>query len=108
MTLRCLIESKYVSASPTSEFAATSKTIIDKLTATNVGGASATLTLHLVPSGSSVSVSNRILEVEIEVGKTYLCGEAVGHILEAGDGITVGASAALSLVLRASGREEVS
>jgi hypothetical protein len=108
MTIRCLIQSKHAASSPTSEFVATAKTIIDKLTATNVGGANATLTLYLVPSGSSVSTSNKILDVEIELGKTYLCGEAVGHILEAGDGISVGASAALSIVLRASGREEVS
>jgi hypothetical protein len=108
MTIRCLIQSKYVSASPTSEFVATEKTIIDKLTANNVGGASVTLTLYLVPSGSSVSASNKNIEVDIEPGKAYLCAEVVGHALEVGDGISVGASAAASLVLRASGREEVS
>lgn len=81
-------------------------TIIDKFTVTNNGAAPATISINLVANLGTVSTSNRIVNARnIEVGECYTCPELVGHILTPSDYISTIASAALTLTIRASGRE---
>jgi hypothetical protein len=105
VTIRALIETKHAETGQTAQFTASARTIIDKFTATNTSGSDASLAVHLVPSGASASNSNKVLAVDIEAGKAYLCAELVGHILEAGDQISTRAGAASAIAIRASGRE---
>lgn len=105
VTPKCLIETKHAPAAVAPQFTASAKTIVDKFTANNTGSGDATLTVHLVPAGASVGPGNKVLEVSVEQGKAYLCAELVGHILEAGDAISVGGGVAATIAIRASGRE---
>jgi hypothetical protein len=105
VTLRCLIPTKHAQAAQATQFTAGAKTIVDKFTATNTGLVAATLTVHLVPAGSSAGAGNKVVEVLIEPGKAYLCAELVGHILELGDLISTLVDVASTISIRASGRE---
>jgi hypothetical protein len=78
--------------------------ILDKLTATNTAGAAATVSLNLVNSGGAAGASNLITSVQsIAAGASYQFPEAVGHVLTAGQFVSMIASAT-TVTLRASGR----
>ena len=108
VTAKALIEAKYASTSATTEYTAAINTrvIIDKFTATNTDSSAVTLTLYLVPSGGSAGGSNTLLSAySIAAGATLDASMVQNHILNAGDFVSVLASAASKLVIRMSGRE---
>lgn len=108
VTAKALIESKFASSANTTEYTtpAAKHTIIDKLTATNLDASSQTITIYLVPSGSTAVDANKLISAKsIATGAIYDFTELKNHILNAGDFISVIASGASMVVIRASGRE---
>lgn len=105
---KCLIEPILVPATVTTAYTAPigTRTIIDKFTATNTSGGAVSLTIYLVAGGGSAGPVNLLLSaVSIAAGAVYISNEMPNQILNAGDSIQVIASAALSISIRASGRE---
>lgn len=101
-----IIPSKRLEDTQTNQHIASVKTMIDKVTVTNTTGAAVTFSCNLVPSGGVVDDANAIIKDKaVAADETYVCPELVGHVLEAGDAISMIASAAASLTIRASGRE---
>jgi hypothetical protein len=91
-------------SAPTSPKA--TRTIIDKFTATNISALAATLQVYLVPSGGTEGSDNQILkDASIAAGATLDASALQNHILKPGDKISVKASAASAINVRASGRE---
>lgn len=81
--------------------------IIDKFTGSNNSGANQTLAVNIVPSGGTAGASNLVVPA-----KTIVTGDppeifpgVVGQILNAGDGISLLASASNAIVYRLCGRE---
>ena len=104
--VKCIIPSKQLEAAQTNQYIASVKTMIDKVTVTNTTGAAVTFSCNLVPEGGTVGDTNAIIKDKaVAAGDTYVCPELVGHVLEPGDAISMIASAATSLTIRASGRE---
>ena len=105
--VKCIIPSKQLEAAQTNQYIATnSKTMIDKVTVTNTTSAAVTFSCNLVPEGGTVADDNAVIKTKsVAAGDTYVCPELVGHVLEPGDAISMIASAATSLTIRASGRE---
>lgn len=103
-----LVEAKFAENAQTTQYTAPAgtRTIVDKFTATNVTGASATLAIALVPSGGSAGSSNTVTQTKtIAAGATETFPEQVGQILAAGDAISTLAGTASAIVIRVSGRE---
>lgn len=103
-----LFDAKYASNSTATEYtsAASTYTIIDAFTATNQDASSQTVSIYLVPSGSSASASNLIVKARsIAAGSTYIADEIKNHVLNPGDFIAVVASASSLVTIRASGRK---
>lgn len=102
-----LITAGYASNAETTEYTAGSgvRTIIDKFTGYNGTAGAVTLTVKLVPSGGTAGAANIIVLKSIAAGATETFPELVGHALEPGGFISVIASAATSIVRRATGRE---
>ena len=85
---------------------ANTRTIIDKMTATNTTGGAVTLTVNLVTSAGAAGAANTIISAQsIAGGTAYVCPECVNHVLNPGDFISAKASAGASLTYRVSGRE---
>lgn len=108
VTPKGLVDAAYASNSDTVVYTvpAATTTIIDKFTATNTDGSSQTLNVNIIPSGGSVGASNLILDaVSIATLVCRDCSELQNQILNAGDKISVKASIASKIVIRASGRE---
>lgn len=81
-------------------------TIVDKFTGTNPTGAAATLTVNLVKLAGAAGAANTIVSAKsLAPGEAYTFPELVGHVLGAGDFISVLPSAAASITVRSSGRE---
>ena len=105
-TVTVLVPSVQLTAAQTDLFTAGTVTKIDKFTATNTSGASATLTVHLVNSGDGANATNTIVSQQsIAPNATYEGIELEGHALDAGDILTVQASVSGALTVRAAGRE---
>lgn len=108
VTAKPLVEAKFAENAQTTQYTAPvgTRTIIDKFTATNVTGASATLAVNLVPSAGAAGSSNVVTQTKtIAAGATEVFPEQVGQILAPGDAISTLAGTASALVLRISGRE---
>lgn len=108
VTAKPLIAAKQAENVATSQYTAPvgTRTIIDKFTATNTSGATATLTVNIVTNAGAAGDSNTIIKAKaLNAGETYSFPELVGQILAAGDFISTTASAATSITIRASGRE---
>lgn len=105
--VKCIIPSKQLEVAQTNQYVATnSKTMIDKVTVTNTTSAAVTFSCNVVPSGGAVGDGNALIkDKSVASGETYVCPELVGHVLESDDAISMIASAASSLTIRASGRE---
>ena len=99
-----IIPSKTAEATPTIQFTAVSKTVIDAFTATNIDSDAGAFICWLVPSGDTASDDNLLIINKYIWGEdSYYCPELVGQVMEPGDFIatnTVGAS----IVIRATGR----
>ena len=105
-TAKPLILPKYAPTTAVGEFTSTGVTIIEKMTATNVSGSDATLTVHLVPSGGSIVAANTIIDArQIASGECYTCPEIPGHVLAAGGFIAVSSDTGSAIVIAASGLE---
>jgi hypothetical protein len=65
----------------------------------------AALSIKLVPAAGAPAVANQIVQRTLAAGESYTFPEVVGHVLDAGDKISVLQSVANALTLRASGRE---
>lgn len=105
---KTLVESVQAANAETTQYTApaNTRTIIDKMTATNTTGAAVTLTTKLVPSGGTAGPSNTVMSAQsIAAGATYLCPEVAGHTLNPGDFLSTLAGAAASITIRVSGRE---
>lgn len=105
---RVLISSKYAnSAQTTTEYTApaSTRTIIDKLTITNITAGDLEITVYLVPNGSAAGNSNLIYKKDVVANTTADLTDIKGHTLDTGDFISILGEAANSLVIRASGRE---
>jgi hypothetical protein len=81
------------------------RTIIDKCTASNGTGGAVTLGINIVPASGAAGASNLILSKSIPAGEAYTFPEVVGHVLEAGGVVSIIAGANTSIVFRMSGRE---
>lgn len=105
---RALLEGLQLATGVVTQYTApaNTRTIIDKMTATNTTGAAVTFTVYLVQNGGAANASSRVISAQsVAAGTPYLCPEAVGHILNPGDFIATEASAGASISMRISGRE---
>lgn len=105
---RCLYEAAYLTNADVTLYTAPAsvRTILDKVTITNVTAGAVTATIRVVASGGTAGASNTIVYTKsLAAGETYTCPEAVGQTLNAGDFVSALASANTSIVIRISGRE---
>lgn len=103
-----LIPAKIAENTQTTQYtsAENTNTIIDKFTATNYSATTATLTVHLVPSGGTAGDGNYVSKTKsITPGETWVFPEIVGHVLGPGEFISTLASAVTSIAIRSSGRK---
>jgi hypothetical protein len=106
VTAKCLVESKYAENAQTTQYTATGvRAIVDKFTGYNGTAGAVSLTVNLVASGGAAGASNVKVVRSLAAGETYTFPELVGQVLNAGDLISTLASAATSIVIRISGRE---
>ena len=108
VTAKTLIQSRYAGVVDTTEYTvpAATTTIIDKFTATNTDASARTVTVNLVAPSGSVSPANVITSAfSIAAGASVDLPEIKNHVLETGAFISVVASVATKVVIRASGRE---
>lgn len=84
---------------------ASTRTKIDRFTATNTTGAPITLTVYLIPPAGTAGTSNMIVSAKsIAAGADEPITSPAGHTLAAGGAVAVVASGA-GLTIRATGRE---
>jgi len=103
-----LVPSRYAAAAETTQYTSPTglRTSLDKVTATNVTGATANITVRLVPAGSVAGLNNAIaFQRTLIAGEAYTFPELVGAILEPGDFVSTLASVASAIVIRSSGRQ---
>ena len=107
ITVKVLIPAKTAENTQTTQYTATGvTTIIDKFTATNFEATAATLTVNLVTAGGSASNTNVVSKAKtLQPSEVYTFPELVGHVLSPGSYIATVAGTALSISIRASGRE---
>ena len=108
ITAKALIEPLAITNAQVTQYTApaSTRTIIDKFTATNTSGSAATLSVNLVVSAGAAAASNLIISAKsLAAGECYTCPEIVGHILNAGDFISTLAGTTAVITVRASGRE---
>lgn len=102
-----LIASKYASSSDTTEYTSPGgkKTIVDKFTACNTDASARTISIQIIQNGGSVGADKLIVkDKSISAGATADITELQNQILESGDQISVVASVASKVAIRASGR----
>ena len=105
---RSLVPAKLAANAETTQYTCptSTRTIIDKLTATNTTGTAATITVKIIPAAGSAGASNTVVSAQsVAPGVTYLCPEVTGHILEAGEIVSTLAGTASAITIRMSGRE---
>lgn len=110
MTLKVLIPTKTAENVQTTQYTSPSgtRTIIDKLTASNDIASPITLAVNLVNAGSSADAGNLIVPGKVvAAGTVEELHELAGHVLQAGDSISTIADVDSTLVIRASGRQFV-
>lgn len=101
-----IVPVKQIEAVQTTQYvSANAKTIIDKMTVTNVTANVVALSVNVVPPAGSASSANLVISAKsIAPGEVYQCPELVGHTLENNYFISAIASAGTSLNLDISGR----
>ena len=107
VTAKNLVPAKTVEATQTTQYIANGvTTIIDKFTATNYSGSTATISVNLVSSTGTASNDNLIVKQRtLAVSETYIFPELVGQILPSGGFISTIAGTASAINMRVSGRE---
>lgn len=87
---------------------ANTRTLIKKLTFTNTGPSSYTITVYRIPFGNTASTSNMLINAQpIAMGETYECYPAEGHMLNVGDYIQALCSTTGVVNIQASGAQFV-
>ncbi len=106
---KVLVPAKTVEATQTTQYTVTvGVTIIDKFTATNYSGSTATISVNLVTSAGSAGNTNLITKTKsLAAGEVYTFPELLGQILSAGDFISTLAGTGSAINMRVSGREIV-
>jgi len=104
-TFKVLVESKYAENSQTTQYTSTNcKTRVDKFTGTNVTAGAVTLSINVVPVGGTASNANVVvLTKSIAAYECYTFPEMINQGIEAGGFISTIASAASSIMIRATG-----
>lgn len=107
VTAKNLVPAKTVEATQTTQYTANGvTTIIDKFTATNYSGSSATISVNLVTATGTASNDNLIVKAKsLAASETYIFPELVGQILPSGGFISTIAGTASAINMRVSGRE---
>lgn len=107
VTAKVLIPAKVAESTQSTQYTATNvTTIIDKFTATNYGASAASISVNLVTVADTAGTQNLIVKTKtLQPAETYTFPELVGHVLAPNGFISTLASAALTINIRASGRE---
>jgi hypothetical protein len=107
VTAKNLVPAKTVEATQTTQYIANGvTTIIDKFTATNYSGLSATISVNLITATGTASNDNLIVKQRtLAASETYIFPELVGQILPSGGFISTIAGTASAINMRVSGRE---
>jgi hypothetical protein len=107
VTAKNLVPAKTVEATQTTQYTANGvTTIIDKFTATNYSGSSATISVNLITATGTASNDNLIIKQRtLAASETYIFPELVGQILPSGGFISTIAGTASAINMRVSGRE---
>ena len=107
VTAKNLVPAKTVEATQTTQYIANGvTTIIDKFTATNYSGSSATISVNLITATGTDSNDNLIVKQRtLAASETYIFPELVGQILPSGGFISTIAGTASAINMRVSGRE---
>jgi hypothetical protein len=107
VTAKNLVPAKTVEATQTTQYTANGvTTIIDKFTATNYSGSSATISVNLITATGTASNDNLIVKQRtLAASETYIFPELVGQILPSGGFISTIAGTASAINMRVSGRE---
>lgn len=107
VTAKNLVPAKTVEDTQTTQYIANGvTTIIDKFTATNYSGSSATISVNLVTPTGTASNDNLIVKNKsLAASETYIFPELVGQILPSGGFISTIAGTASAINMRVSGRE---
>jgi hypothetical protein len=109
VTARNLVPAKLVEDTQTTQYIVptnASATIIDKFTATNISGSTATISVNLV-TGSDTPGNNYLITKtkSLAASEVYTFPELVGQIMPTASFISTIASAASAINMRVSGRE---
>lgn len=107
VNISTLLEATQVANAQTTQYTVppSTKVIIDKFTATNNTGATATLTVNLVPNAGAAAAANIVLAAKaIAANECYTCPELVGQILATGDFISTLSGTNNAITIRVSGR----
>jgi hypothetical protein len=107
-TQTLLIQPKFAEATLTTQYTSPANgrgTIIDKFTAVNTDGGTATISVHLVSDGAASDNDVVARNASLHASAAYTFPEVVGHFLRPGDSIATVASSAGVISIRASGRE---
>jgi len=107
VTVKVLIPAKTAENSQTTQYTATGvTTIIDKFTATNYSGSTATISVNLVTAADTAGNQNLITKTKtLQPAEVYTFPEIVGQVLAPGGFISTIAGTASAINIRASGRE---
>lgn len=109
VVVKGLIDSKYAANAITTQYTADlnskMRTTIDKFTGVNITGGALTLSVYLVPYGGTADNSNLRITKSLAAGESYGFPEVAGHTLNPGGFIATNASAANSINIQSSGRE---
>ena len=109
VTARNLVPAKLVEDTQTTQYIVASNvtaTIIDKFTATNVSGSTATISVNLVTGSDTPGDRNLSTKTKsLAASEVYTFPELVGQILPNTAFISTIASAASAINMRVSGRE---
>ena len=109
VTARNLVPAKLIEDSQTTQYTVPSNitaVIIDKFTATNISGSTATISVNLVTGSDTPGNQNLINKNKsLSASETYTFPELVGQILPTTAYISTIASATSAINIRVSGRE---
>ncbi len=109
VTARNLVPAKLVEDTQTTQYTVGSNvtaTIIDKFTATNISGSTATISVNLVTGSDTPGNNNLITKTKsLAASEVYTFPELVGQIMPSTSYISTIASAASAINMRVSGRE---
>jgi hypothetical protein len=109
VTARNLVPAKFVENTQTTQYIVPTNitvTIIDKFTATNISGSTATISVNLVTGSDTPGDQNLINKTKsLAAAETYTFPELVGQIMPTASYVSAIASAASAINIRVSGRE---